>query len=631
MDELIKSFFEKADFPGITVQYFAEKILDSGVSKIKKMFTEHSRKITKIGIEENPDQIESKLVEFEFNASDEVILKHVFSNLTASEIWSRDVNFNQALKSKLLEKIFVDIDLYLSPLKYRFTIDEDTPTIKSSEISKYLDSNVLIYGGPGAGKTTLMKNICRSLLKSSDSNHFSCPIVIRFRELNYSELKSKYGDYTNLYRILLSVLGIIIEFEDSKSVKIFNSNLELIRLTVTQFLEESNILLLFDGFDEIPDEELKNVIEKDFQTLALSLKSSRFIITSRNGEFKLNLSNTNTFEICPLTDPQILKLAKNWLTYDKQAKDLFNKIKDSPYYDTTLRPLTMSHLCAIYERRKTIPPKPRYVYDLVIQLLLETWDSQRGIVRASAYADFYIEKKKEFLAHLSFCFSFELRKSVFSSEDIRSCYNRIYKRHGLPVSHAKKVVSEIESHSGILIQSGYDTYQFSHKSLQEFLTAKYLFSLSSVPDIEIVKRLPNEMAIAITLSGSPNSYFYTFINKRKSINDDYWEIFLNRLIEEKPDFTEDPVVIGFFLVMIEEGRGLLFINALRSLLDKTNLEITIPAFFKKYYKYREFDDKIVLNHKEMDVAVDKRGFLPGTIPVLKEVMLILDKNGKFLK
>lgn len=430
-------------------------------------------------------------------------------------------------------------------MRNRFSVDEEVDTVKSSTISKYLKQNILIYGGPGAGKTTLMKNICKTFLSTRTNNDFTCPIVIRFRELDYNQLSNNYGKELNLYRILLQVFGIIIKFPDEKATKLYNENSQLVKLTVLEFLEHSKLLLLFDGFDEIPNQDLKQIIERDFQTLALSIKESRFILTSRNGDFRLNLENCHTFEICPLRDDQILKLTSKWLNNKQQAMDLYTKIKASPYYDTTLRPLTLSHLCAIYERRKSIPPKPRYVYDLVIQLLLEKWDEERGIVRPSMYADFYIEKKKEFLAHLSFCLTHDFNATVFSGDTIRLCYNKIYKSHNLPASQAKKVVNEIESHSGIIIQNGFDAFQFSHKSLQEYLTAKYLFSLPAVPDLEISKRLPNELAIAISLSGSPNTYFSTFIKRKNSFNEGFWEVFIPRLIDERPDFTEDPCVVVF--------------------------------------------------------------------------------------
>jgi hypothetical protein len=251
---------------------------------------------------------------------------------------------------------------------------------------------------------------------------------------------------------------------------------------------------------------------------------------------------------------------------------------------------------------------------------------RRGIIRPSNYADFYIEKKKEFLAHLSFCFSFDLKTTIFSSDDIRRCYNKIYKRHNLPASQAKKVVNEIESHSGIIIQNGFDTFQFSHKSLQEYLTGKYLFSLPSVPDPDIIKVLPNEIAIAVSLSSSPNLYFYSFIIKRKHFKDDFWEVFLDRLLEERPDFTEDPAILVFFLIMIEENPLRVFAETLISLIKHTNLKITFQSFLKVYEKKQTFGNKLLFEHKELNKALDKRNYLPGQLLIEKTICELIGPN-----
>lgn len=554
---------------------------------------------------------------YDLDISESTVISHIKNNLNAAITWSNEINFSTAISSKELKNIFVDIDLFLSPLKTRFDTDEETEKISSKKFLKEFKKNKIVYGGAGAGKTTLIKKVFNDYLRNHKEFDFSFPLVIRFRELDYENHinQKSFG----LYKILVDLLGIHIKFPigylDDFGFEYYN----ILKNAVISFFNESKVLLIADGFDEIPDSKLKSRIEKEFQELSLNLVDSKFILTSRSNDFLLQLTNTNTYEICPLNDRQIKSLISKWIINRKKSKDLFYKIKDSPYYDTTMRPLTLSHLCAIYERKKTIPPKPRYIYDFVLNLLLETWDQQRSIVRPSKYADFYIEKKKEFLAHLSYWLSFHLNRNVFSSDDIRKCYNKIHKSHNLPSSQAKKVVTELENHTGIFVQTGYNSYQFSHKSLQEFLTAKYLSASPRIPEVIVLKNLPNETAILICLSTHPSYYFEVLNKKFKQFDEHFWGVFFNRLIEEKPDFDESPGAIIFFLNNISNQKNLLFKIAFKTLLKLTNLKITFKSFFKLYISNGIYDDYTEYIYKDLKTPLTERNFYPTKIHTDNEI------------
>lgn len=600
------------DYETIFTQVLFKNLLDRGIKSVSSIFDKQLENIN------SKAKKKLKKVDFEFfkenydlDISESTVISNIKNNLNAAITWSNEVNFSTAISSKELKNIFVDIDLYLSPLKTRFDIDEETDKINSKKFLKEFNKNKIVYGGAGAGKTTLIKKVFNDYLSNHKDFDFSFPLVIRFRELDYENHinQSSFG----LFKILVDLLGIHIKFPvkylDDFGFEYYN----LLKNTVISFFNDSKVLLIADGFDEIPDNKLKVRIEKEFQELSLNLVDSKFIMTSRNNDFLLQLTNTNTYEICPLNDKQIKSLISKWITNRSKSKELFEKIKDSPYYDTTMRPLTLSHLCAIYERKKTIPPKPRYIYDFVLSLLLETWDQQRSILRPSKYADFYIEKKKEFLAHLSYWLSYHLTRNVFSSDDIRRCYNKIHKSHNLPASQAKKVVTELENHTGIFVQTGYNSYQFSHKSLQEFLTAKYLSALPRIPEVSVLKNLPNETAILICLSSYPN-YFFEILNKDFKLYDEhFWNILFNRLIEEKPDFDESEGSIVFFLNHIWHQKNPVFKNAFIKLLESTNLNIAFKPFCKLYNFNGSFDGYPSYIYNDIKKPLSKRNFYPAQI------------------
>lgn len=609
------------DIGNIVTEKAIEYFIKHGIENTNKLLKEGYEKIECI-VKKKFDrkQYDYFKEKFDLDISEKRVLTAIQHNLQTSSKWCDEVNFASAISSKALKKIFVDIDLYLSPLKYRFDDEEQTPIIASKSVVNDFCRNKLIYGGAGAGKTTLVKKIYSDFGNNKLNDAFSCPIMIRFRELEYENLiLYKMG----LFKILIDLFGIQFSLPNKFMSTLFDDYYTIMKQVVISFINDCRILIIADGFDEIPDVSLRRMIEREFYELALSLTDGKFILTSRSNEFMTKLNNTDTYEICPLNDSQIKLLVHKWIKKKDQAEDFLEKIRHTPFYDTAMRPLTLSHLCAIYERKKTIPQKPRYIYEFVIGLLLEKWDIERNIIRPSQYADFYVEKKKEFLSHLSFYLTYHFNKSVFNQDDIRKCYNQIYISHNLPKSQAKKVIIELESHTGLLLQTGQNHFQFSHKSLQEYLVARYLNSLPQIPEVNVVNSLPNEIAIAICLSSFPNYYFTYFEHNYRYFNEEFWPTLFTRLVDEKPDFCNDARVVTFFIHHIYKEKKLIFYETFKELLESTNLKSTIKSFYEKYQLVGDYGVEKVYVLKDMSTALQKRDYLPAKLICRKELYLLI--------
>jgi hypothetical protein len=251
------------------------------------------------------------------------------------------------------------------------------------------------------------------------------------------------------------------------------------------------------------------------------------------------------FELTPLSRPQIAIFASRWLG-PEDGDRLLLQIAKSTYSDTAIRPLTIAHLYAIYERAGRIPDKPKTVYRKIVNLLLEEWDEQRSVKRESAYANFEVDRKSEFLANLAYVLTMSVKRSAYSKDDLISAYERIYDNFGLPSGEAAKVAKELETHTGLFVRSGYDTFEFSHKSLQEYLTAEFIVRLPAVPsERRDLLRLPNELAISTAISSRPSQYFSHLVLERFEVLRPpfgFIRAFVTRLLLESPDFEKSPVV-----------------------------------------------------------------------------------------
>ncbi len=472
--------------------------------------------------------------------------------------WSKEISFSDLKVAKLTSQVFIEIDISLMPRKTRIDVSENIEKIPCKELFTNANKHIVILGQPGAGKTTLMKFLCQSIMLDENfyPNLFKLPIIIRLREL---EIKTSNSEDKNpIISYLFESLGLVLTKDKSETI-IKDEDLLLAKERVLfPLLENISPLIILDGYDEIPNNKAKEIVLNEFKRLTLNLNIARVMLTSRSSEYNFSIENTMVLEICPLDDSQIKMFATKWLGNIEKADDFFKNLKESPFADTAIRPLALSHLCAIFERVGKIPDKPKTVYKKIINLLLEEWDEQRSVKRISSYGNFEIDRKFDFLCRLAFEITTKSRKTIFNEIILKSTYEKICFDFGLLKKESDNVVKELEGHTGLIIQSGYNDYEFAHKSIHEFLCAEYLVKLPNIPNDEnLISLLPNEFAIATTISSNPSLYFCELIFKRfyrplsrfNPYGGNFIPTFVNRLVLEKPDFNLSKD-ISFALVVL---------------------------------------------------------------------------------
>ena len=238
-------------------------------------------------------------------------------------------------------------------------------------------SHFILLGGPGAGKTTSMKYLCQALFydESFYSERFSFPILVKFRDLN--NIKNT-PDSLVIVDHIYNTLGLKLDLPEELRRSDAAAERQAIRENfVINVLESLNVLLILDGFDELTQVTKRKDSIKQISNLAAHLDSSTLVLTSRTGDFVYHIDNTVGSEISPLSKEQISDFAVKWLRDEETASDFVQRIQDSPFADTTIRPLTLAHLCAIYERIGKIPEKPKTIYKKIVYLLLEMGSAAR--------------------------------------------------------------------------------------------------------------------------------------------------------------------------------------------------------------------------------------------------------------
>lgn len=522
-------------------EYLLKKILDSSIEIARRVLSEsRSRLLT--SRQELEDSIQH--------------------HLRAVVNWSSEVSFLELKRAKVTTDIFIDLDLFVYPRSIRIHPNEQIDVMPLRNIFSDLKSrHFVLLGQLGAGKTTSMKYLCQMLLTDETfyPERFSLPLLIRFGELHSA---TDLDHDSLLLDEIYSILGLNLELnkelrlnleqsEDDKYKYLLKSIREKV---VVNVLEGLRVLLILDGFDELPPGKRREAVIQDVRILATQLDNCTMILTSRTGEFIYNVENTVTYEISPLTPVQILEFAGKWLGDPDEADVFLNKVYNSPFADTAIRPLTLAHLCAIYERTHDIPEKPKTIYRKIVNLVLQEWDEQRSIKRYSRYANFEVDRKFDFLCRIAYELTMTFQTTGFSKDDLLKIYRTIYKDFDLAAHEARQVASELESHTSLFFQSGYEQYQFAHKSLQEYLAAEYIVRLPTIPGDSRLFKIPNELAIAITISSNSTQYFGELISTRflmmkNRLKEEFIKSFFSRLLSEKPDLNPS-MSLGLLLVLL---------------------------------------------------------------------------------
>lgn len=362
------------------------------------------------------------------------------------------------------------------------------------------DKHVVLYGQPGAGKSTAVKHACMQMIARTTPDDFAgkllFPIVVRVRDLGESTLVAR----------LLGVLGITIEWPlDDRGQPVLSTSSrdqEAMRV-LAAFLNEQAIAVFIDGVDEAPESKISQ-IASEINTLCTYVEESLLFITLRDASTSAVFVQSHICRLKPLSKDQMQLLSMKWLGSRERAAVFMDQARSTPWFDSIDRPLTFVHLCMLFELRGQFPDLPIDVYQQVINLYLEEWDRIQNVPRLSSYGKFGSERKRQFLAAIAYDLASNGNRINFSSFDLSRIYERIHRRFDLPADIASDVVREIESHTGLLVEAALGGYEFSHLSIQEFLTADHISRLSVRRHADEIMKMPNACAIAVAMSSDPD-------------------------------------------------------------------------------------------------------------------------------
>ena len=322
---------------------------------------------------------------------------------------------------------------------------------------------LMVLGDPGIGKSTFLRKVGLEALKGNKDSyqHSLTPVLLELKNFKENEIN----------------IQALIE-EEFKICGFPN-----VEKNISNKLEKGELLILLDGLDEVPTANVYNVIEK-IQDFVDRHHKNRFILSCRTAA-RTHLRQFTDIEIVEFDDQQIQSFIEHWFSSEldrknETAKNCWELLQKEEYKsakELAHTPLLLTFLCLVYDENQSFPTNRSRLYQDALRILLEKWSAEKRLPnRGLVYENLSIEQEEILLSEIAYQ-NFVADKLFLEKREIVKQIKDHLKQNLNAPQHldGEKVLKTIEIEQGILVERARDIYSFSHLTLQEYLTAQYIY------------------------------------------------------------------------------------------------------------------------------------------------------------
>jgi len=302
---------------------------------------------------------------------------------------------------------------------------------------------------------------------------------------------------------------------------------------VADLFNQSRALFLFDGLDEVREEDNSRVLKeiRDFSDL---FRDNHFVMTCRIAARQYTFEKFTEVEIADFDDQQIEIFATKWfLTKNSiKVKRFLKKLDENKRIkELATNPLLLTLLCLVFGEKGKFKENRSELYEEGLELLLERWDDSRDIERDQIYKKLSTKRKEDLLSKVAFT-TFKRGDYFFKQKQVEG-YIIDYIRN-LPDAQtnpevlqldSKKVLKSIEAQHGLLVERARGIYSFSHLTFHEYFTAREIVfgtqpsekALLHIIEYMLEKRWREVFLLAVGMSPSADSLLLLMKQKVEAI------------------------------------------------------------------------------------------------------------------
>ena len=321
---------------------------------------------------------------------------------------------------------------------------------------------LMVLGQPGAGKSTFLRRVGLEALKGKHGNyqHGCVPVFLELKRFTTGEV-----DLVKAITDEFAVCG----FPDPQP-------------TTRKLLDQGKLLILLDGLDEVPTQQLDPAITQ-IQNFADKYKQNRFIASCRTAAYQSGFRKFVDVVMADFDDDQIQQFIANWFCAEKDkaletAQRCWNLLQEHAHAATkelAQTPLLLTLLCLVFDDTQNFPEKRAELYKQALDVLLTKWAAEKRIQRDPIYKDLTITLETIMLGEIAYG-GFEADRLFFSQREVVEQIRTFLASNLNAPKHldGEVILQAIQVQQGILVERAKDVFSFSHLTLQEYLTAQHI-------------------------------------------------------------------------------------------------------------------------------------------------------------
>jgi len=327
-------------------------------------------------------------------------------------------------------------------------------------------------GGPGSGKTTLVRRTALDLCRwswSRSRHRRPLPLVIYLRD-HASAILSETPPG-------LPYVAASAAWTEGKVAAAW----------FERRLDGGGCLVMLDGLDEVADETDRAKVVSWTETQIQRYPRNDYVITSRpHGYLSNPLPSANVLQVRRFTGEQISKFLHDWYyaieahatgatgkgvraTASRKADDLLARLRRQPsLYDLAANPLLLTMIANVHRYRDALPGSRAALYSEMCEVLLHRRQESKGLADPTGLRG---PQKEHVVCALAWrMMAAKTRDIPFQTacdavEPVLSQVSRTVTPEGF--------LDEVRK-SGLLIEREHGVYAFAHLTLQEYLAAAHI-------------------------------------------------------------------------------------------------------------------------------------------------------------